>query len=109
MFMFTLDPGRVVAKPLIYIAVFVVLAAYPTYRYILSDYQKTRIEVFINPEKDIKNKGWHVSQSKISVGSGGLFGSGVFNGSQSRLKFLPEPQTDFIFSVISEETGFIGS
>ncbi|WP_067142117.1 rod shape-determining protein RodA [Oceanivirga salmonicida] len=96
-------------KPLIYIAVFLILAAYPTYRYVLSDYQKTRIEVFINPEKDIKNKGWHVSQSKISVGAGGLSGSGILNGSQSRLKFLPEPQTDFIFSVIAEETGFIGA
>ncbi len=96
-------------KPLIYIAIFLVLAAYPTYKYVLGDYQKTRIEVFLNPEKDIRNKGWHVSQSKISVGSGGLTGSGIFNGSQSRLKFLPEPQTDFIFSVIAEETGFIGA
>lgn len=96
-------------KPILIIGVIAIISAYPVYRFVLDDYQKTRIEVFLNPEKDIKNKGWHVTQSKISIGSGGLAGTGVFNGSQSRLKFLPEPQTDFIFSVIAEETGFIGS
>lgn len=96
-------------KPLIVIGVIAIVSAYPVYRFVLDDYQKTRIEVFLNPEKDIKNKGWHVTQSKISIGSGQLTGTGIFNGSQSRLKFLPEPQTDFIFSVIAEETGFLGS
>lgn len=96
-------------KPLIYLLIFAIISAYPVYRYVLSDYQKTRIEVFLNPEKDIKNKGWRITQSKISIGSGKLWGTGVLNGSQSRLKFLPEPQTDFIFSVIAEETGFFGS
>ena len=96
-------------KPLLVIGVIVILSAYPVYHFALDDYQKTRIEVFLNPEKDIKNKGWHVTQSKISIGSGEVFGTGIFHGSQSRLKFLPEPQTDFIFSVISEETGFLGS
>ena len=96
-------------KPLVYIFLSVLLLSYPIYKFALSDYQKTRVEVFINPEKDIKGKGWHVTQSKISIGAGGLTGTGILNGSQSRLKFLPEPQTDFIFSVISEETGFIGS
>ena len=57
----------------------------------------------------MKNKGWHVAQSKISIGSGRLIGKGYLDGSQSRLKFLPESQTDFIFSVIGEEIGFIGS
>lgn len=96
-------------KPLIYIVIALMIAVVPVYKFVLTDYQKTRIEVFINPEKDIKGKGWHVTQSKISVGSGGLTGTGILKGSQSRLKFLPEPQTDFIFSVISEELGFIGS
>lgn len=96
-------------KPIIYIVLFAMISAYPVYKYVLDDYQKTRIEVFLNPEKDIKNKGWHVTQSKISIGSGGFSGAGIFEGSQSRLKFLPEPQTDFIFSVIAEETGFVGA
>lgn len=96
-------------KPLIFIFLTAVFLAFPTYMFVLKDYQKTRIEVFLNPEKDIKNKGWHVAQSKISIGSGGLLGKGYLKGSQSRLKFLPEPQTDFIFSVIGEETGFIFS
>lgn len=96
-------------RPIIYIAIILVLLSYPTYKFVLDDYQKQRVEVFLNPEKYIKGKGWNVSQSKISVGSGGLYGTGIYNGSQSRLKFLPEPQTDFIFSVIAEETGFVGS
>lgn len=96
-------------KPLLVITVIAIISAYPVYHFVLDDYQKTRIEVFLNPEKDIRNKGWHVTQSKISIGSGALLGAGIFNGSQSRLKFLPEPQTDFIFSVIAEETGFVGS
>lgn len=96
-------------RPLIYIFIFMCIMSYPIYRYVLKDYQKTRIEVFLNPEKDSKGKGWHITQSKISIGSGKLTGKGVFEGSQSRLKFLPEPQTDFIFSVIAEEIGFLGS
>ncbi|VWL85157.1 rod shape-determining protein RodA [Oceanivirga miroungae] len=96
-------------RPLVYIGLILILLSYPIYKFGLDDYQKQRVEVFLNPEKDIRGKGWNVSQSKISVGSGGLYGTGLYNGSQSRLKFLPEPQTDFIFSVIAEETGFLGS
>lgn len=96
-------------KPIIVIFIILSFVSIPTYTFVLKDYQKTRIEVFLNPEKDKKGKGWHVSQSKISIGSGKLLGKGYLNGSQSRLKFLPEPQTDFIFSVIGEEIGFIGS
>ena len=96
-------------KPIWVIAIIVILSAYPIYRFVLSDYQRTRVETFLDPEKDRKGSGWHVTQSKISVGAGGLYGKGVLQGSQSRLEFLPEPQTDFIFSVISEESGFIGS
>lgn len=96
-------------KPILVIFMLVGILSVPTYMFVLKDYQKTRIEVFLNPEKDLKNKGWHVAQSKISIGSGGLTGKGYLEGSQSRLKFLPEPQTDFIFSVIGEEVGFLGS
>lgn len=96
-------------KPLIYIFIVMCIMSYPIYRYVLKDYQKTRIEIFLNPEKDVRGKGWHITQSKISIGSGKITGKGIFEGSQSRLKFLPEPQTDFIFSVIAEEIGFLGS
>lgn len=96
-------------KPIWIIILVVLFSIYPVYKFVLSDYQRTRVTTFLNPEKDIKGSGWHVTQSKISVGAGGLSGSGILQGSQSRLEFLPEAQTDFIFSVISEEWGFIGS
>jgi rod shape determining protein RodA len=79
------------------------------YFFFLKDYQRSRISVFLNPEKDILGSGWNVIQSKIAVGSGRLFGKGLFNGTQNNLKFLPESHTDFIFSVFSEEFGFVGA
>jgi len=75
----------------------------------LKDYQKKRIEVFISPDSDPSGAGYHIIQSKIAIGSGGLTGKGFLNGTQSQLSFLPERHTDFIFSVISEEWGFVGS
>lgn len=96
-------------KPLILIFILILCSIYPVYKYGLKDYQRTRIETFLNPEKDLKGDGWHITQSKISIGSGKITGKGILQGSQSRLKFLPEPQTDFIFSVIAEEIGFVGS
>ena len=77
--------------------------------FILEKYQKNRIRVFLNPESDPLNAGYHVIQSKISVGSGQIFGKGLFKGTQTQLGYLPEKHTDFIFSVIGEELGFIGS
>jgi len=91
------------------IGLVVLLSVYPVYRFVLSSYQRTRVETFLHPETDRKGSGWHVIQSKISVGAGGALGKGVLQGSQSRLEFLPEAQTDFIFSVLSEELGFLGS
>lgn len=79
------------------------------YFFFLKDYQRSRILVFLNPEKDILGSGWNVIQSKIAVGSGRIFGKGLFNGTQNNLKFLPEAHTDFIFSVFSEEFGFVGA
>jgi len=86
-----------------------VIAAMPVFWFfILRDYQKTRIYTFLNPESDMMNTGYQVVQSKIAVGSGQLFGKGFMKGS-AQFGFLPERHTDFIFSVISEEFGFIGS
>lgn len=74
----------------------------------LKDYQRKRLVVFIDPGIDPLNAGYNIIQSKIAVGSGKLFGKGLFHGTQSQLGFLPERQSDFIFSVIGEELGFIG-
>jgi rod shape determining protein RodA len=74
----------------------------------LKDYQKERLITFFNPENDPLGAGYHIIQSMIAVGSGGFFGKGFLNGSQTQLKYLPEQQTDFVFSVFAEEWGFIG-
>jgi len=75
----------------------------------LHDYQRQRIMTFLNPENDPLGAGYHIIQSKIAIGSGGIFGKGWLNGTQSNLHFLPEHSTDFIFAVCGEEFGFIGS
>ncbi len=75
----------------------------------LKEYQKKRIYTFFNPSLDPLGAGYHIIQSKVAVGSGGLFGKGFMKGTQCKLGFLPEQQTDFIFSVLAEEWGFIGS
>ena len=75
----------------------------------LKPYQKLRILTFFNPERDPLGAGYQIIQSKIAVGSGGIFGKGYLNGSQSYLDYLPEKHTDFIFTLFSEEFGFIGS
>ncbi len=76
---------------------------------VLRDYQRDRISLFIDPSKDPLGGGYHLIQSQIGIGSGGLFGSGLFNGQLTKLKFIPEQHTDFIFSALGEETGFLGS
>ena len=75
----------------------------------LKPYQKSRILTFLNPEKDPLGAGYQIIQSKIAIGSGGIFGKGFLNGSQSYLDYLPEKHTDFIFTLFSEEFGFAGS
>ena len=75
----------------------------------LHDYQKERVFTFLDPERDPLGKGYHILQSKITLGSGGIFGKGFLQGTQSRLNFLPEKHTDFIFTVLAEEFGLIGS
>ena len=79
------------------------------WRFVLHDYQKARVMTFLNPESDALGAGWNITQAKIAIGSGGLSGKGFLNGTQSRLNFLPEKQTDFIFTNIGEEFGFVGS
>ena len=76
--------------------------------YVFKDYQKERIHTFLNPLTDIRGAGYNAYQSTIAVGSGGLWGKGVGLGSQSRLNFLPEYETDFIFAAFAEEWGFVG-
>ncbi len=81
----------------------------PAWEFLLQDYQRHRILTFMSPEADPLGKGYHALQSKIAVGSGALFGKGFLQGTQSQLRFLPEQTTDFIFSVLAEEWGFVGS
>ena len=88
----------------------VILAALPfVYKFLLSPYQQNRILAFINPEIDPTGIGYNVIQSKIAVGSGGFFGKGYLQGTQNQLGFLPAKHTDFIFSTVCEEFGFLGA
>lgn len=85
------------------------LAAIPVAWHFLHDYQKQRVRTFLDPEADPLGAGYNIMQSKIAIGSGGLFGTGYMQGSQSQLDFLPEKHTDFIFTMIAEEFGFVGA
>jgi len=76
---------------------------------VLRDYQKDRLILFLNPSQDPLGGGYHMLQSKIGIGSGGLLGSGLMQGQLTKLKFIPEQHTDFIFSALGEETGFVGT
>ena len=83
-------------------------AAAPVVWYLMRDYQRQRVLTFLDPQNDPLGAGYHIIQSKIAIGSGGLYGKGWLNGTQSQLDFLPERHTDFIFAVLSEEFGLIG-
>jgi rod shape determining protein RodA len=83
-------------------------AAAPVAWYFMRDYQRQRVLTFLDPEKDPLGAGYHIIQSKIAIGSGGLYGKGWLNGTQSQLDFLPERHTDFVFAVLAEEFGLIG-
>jgi rod shape determining protein RodA len=74
----------------------------------MHDYQRQRVLTFLNPQNDPLGTGYHIIQSQIAIGSGGVFGKGYMNGSQAQLEFLPERSTDFIFAVIGEEFGLLG-
>jgi rod shape determining protein RodA len=87
----------------------VAVAIPAAWRFILHDYQKQRVMTFLNPESDALGAGWNITQAKIAIGSGGLTGKGFLGGTQSRLNFLPEKQTDFIWTSFCEEFGFVGA
>jgi rod shape determining protein RodA len=84
------------------------LAALPGLWMVMRDYQRQRVLTLLDPESDPLGAGWNIIQSKIAIGSGGLFGKGLFEGTQSHLNFLPESHTDFIIAVVAEELGFLG-
>jgi rod shape determining protein RodA len=81
---------------------------YVAWSYLLHDYQRQRVLTFLDPQSDPLGSGYHIIQSQIAIGSGGVFGKGYLNGSQAQLEFLPERSTDFIFAVVGEEWGLIG-
>jgi rod shape determining protein RodA len=94
----------------IYVAVMaaLVLLVLPAGFSVLKDYQKARLVSFLDPDRDPRGNGYQVIQSKIAVGAGGMWGKGLTKGSQTQLRFLPVPHTDFIFSAFAEEHGFVG-
>jgi len=89
-------------------AVMFCAASTPVLWMFMHDYQRQRVRTFLNPEADPLGSGYHIIQSKIAIGSGGVYGKGWLNGTQSHLEFVPERATDFIFAVFSEEFGFLG-
>lgn len=90
-------------------AISAVAGAVPVAYHFLHDYQKQRVKTFLDPDSDPLGAGYNIIQSKIAIGSGGFSGKGLLNGSQGQLDFLPEKQTDFIFTMMAEELGFIGA
>jgi rod shape determining protein RodA len=86
----------------------ILVAALPLVWHFMHAYQRQRVLTFLDPEQDPLGSGYHIIQSKIAIGSGGVYGKGWLNGTQSQLDFLPERSTDFIFSVLSEEFGLLG-
>jgi rod shape determining protein RodA len=90
------------------VAVVGILAAPLAWQFALQDYQKQRIETFLDPEQDARGAGYQQIQARITVGSGGLWGKGFREGTQGQLRFLPVAHNDFIFSVLAEEQGFVG-
>ncbi len=93
----------------IFSVITIVILALPILWANMHDYQKKRVETFLNPEQDPLGAGYNIIQSKIAIGAGGLIGKGLSKGTQSQLNFVPEQQTDFIFSIIAEEFGYIGT
>jgi len=97
-----------IAKRYIFGGIALVLAALPALWLVMQDYQRRRVLTLLDPNSDPLGAGYHIIQSKIAIGSGGLFGKGWLNGTQGQLEFLPERSTDFIFAVIGEEFGLMG-
>ncbi|KYF50120.1 rod shape-determining protein RodA [Sorangium sp. So ce854] len=87
----------------------IVVAIPIVWEYVLLDYQRARVEVFLHPEADLLHRGWHAHHSRVAIGNGGLFGNGYLRGTQNQFLFLPDQFTDFPFPVFAEEWGFVGS
>lgn len=108
-----LSVSRGISRKVVAVVLLVALVSVPFLGHIfwdeLKDYQRNRLIAFIDPDIDPKGIGYHIKQSKITIGSGGFFGKGYLEGTQGPLRFLPERHTDFIFSVFAEERGFVGS
>ena len=100
--------GGIKLRHLIFLFIAGLLIAAVAWNFFLLPYQKTRITTFLNPQGDIRGAGYHAQQAVIAIGSGEIFGKGIGFGTQSRLEFLPEHETDFIFAAFAEEWGFIG-
>jgi len=99
---------KVRTKSLLLLLILILGLSYPAWHFFLKDYQKERILTFLNPYRDPLGAGYNAIQSQIAVGSGKVEGKGFQKGSQTQLRFIPEQRTDFIFSVIAEEWGFLG-
>jgi rod shape determining protein RodA len=99
---------KIERRSFVYLSLFCTVTV-PMIWFFLKEYQKRRILVFLNPDRDPLGAGYHIIQSKIAIGSGMLSGKGFLGGTQNALSFLPEEHTDFIFSVLAEEWGFVGS
>jgi rod shape determining protein RodA len=93
----------------IIIIVLLLAVATPILWHFMHTYQRDRVLTFLNPQRDPLGAGYHIIQSEIAIGSGGVFGKGWLHGTQSQLDFLPESSTDFIFAVLGEEFGFMGA
>ncbi len=106
--LFVLFLGGLSWRLIIGIVVVSIPTGWALWKWGMQDYQRNRVLTFLDPERDPLGTGYHIIQSKIAIGSGGLYGKGWLNGTQSQLEFLPERTTDFIFAVISEEFGFVG-
>ena len=107
-FLATLILAGINRTALIFLLILALLVGIFGWNYFLKDYQKQRVKTLLSPTQDPLGSGYHILQSKIAVGSGGLLGKGYKKGTQSQLRFLPARHTDFVFSVIGEEFGFIG-
>ena len=109
MFLVLLFAAKISYKYIVPVVALGIISVPLLYTYVLSDYQQWRINVFLNPDLDPMDKGYNVIQSKIAVGAGQAWGSGYLNGIQNQMGWLPAKYTDFIFSTIAEEWGFIGA
>jgi len=101
--------AKIRRKTMIIFGIIAIVGALCVYTFGLKEYQRNRISTFMNPEADIRGSGYHLMQSKVAVGSGGIWGKGYLKGDINKLRYLPERHTDFIFPVFAEEWGFVGS